>query len=68
MNSGRDYYGRWLGLPADHPENDSDVDVDQSDCLACDGSGEEWDGRRCAACGGKCLPRQNTTHHEGPAT
>lgn len=23
-------------------------------CLACDGTGLEWDGTTCAACGGRC--------------
>lgn len=37
------------------PEDDTDDEggID-ADCLACDGTGLEWDDTTCAACGGRC--------------
>lgn len=38
------------------PDDDADTedgDTDAGQCLACDGSGKEWDGARCMCCGGR---------------
>lgn len=41
-------------LAYDGPDDEADnegADPDAGTCLACDGSGEEWDGARCMCCG-----------------
>jgi hypothetical protein len=40
-----------LSVPASEEPEDFDED-ECGTCLACDGSGEEWDGARCMCCGG----------------
>lgn len=36
--------------PDDDTDDEGGIDAD---CLACDGSGQEWDDTTCAACGGR---------------
>lgn len=40
-------------VPLEDDTDDDEGGID-ADCLACDGTGLEWDGTTCAACGGRC--------------
>lgn len=39
--------------PDDDTDDEGGIDAD---CLACDGTGLEWDDTTCAACGGRAVP------------